>query len=94
MTEEEIIRQRVEDILKLYLWEFNDHRTRSEMVTHLQNTLFVNEGIEHMQVIDRTRVEDVDANRYVFVFLDKNTGIEHTLDSYINSLKVTADNEH
>lgn len=86
MTEGEIIKQRVADILKLYLWEFNDHTTRTEIAARLQNALFESEGINHMQVIDRTHEEDVDANRYVFTFLDKNTGVEHTLESYINSL--------
>jgi hypothetical protein len=93
MTEAEVIKQKVEDILKLYLWEFNDHVTRSAIAAKLQTALFVSEGIEHMQVIDRTHDEDVDAGKFIFVFLDKNTGIEHTLESYINSLKVTADGE-
>jgi len=86
MKEADIIKQRVGDILKMYLWECNDHETRSEIAARLQNALFDSEGIEHMQVIDRTHNEDVDANRLVFTFLDKNTGIEHTLESYINSL--------
>lgn len=93
MTEEEIIKQKVADVLKLYLWEMNTHETRSAIAGQLQNVLFVNEGIEYMQVIDRTHDEDIDAGKFVFTFLDKNTGIEHTLESYINSLKVTVDDE-
>jgi hypothetical protein len=93
MTEGEIIKQRTADVLKSFLWEMNTHETRSAIAGQLQNVLFYNEGIEYMQVIDRTHDEDIDAGKFVFVFLDKNTGIEHTLESYINSLKVTADGE-
>lgn len=93
MTEGEIIKQRAADVLKSFLWEMNTHETRSAIAGQLQNALFDNEGIENMQVIDRTHDEDIDAGKFVFVFLDKNTGIEHTLESYINSLNVMADGE-
>ena len=93
MTEGEIIKQRTADVLKSFLWEMNTHETRSAIARQLQNVLFENEGIDNMQVIDRTHDEDIDAGKFVFVFLDKNTGIEHTLESYINSLNVMADGE-
>lgn len=93
MTLEESIKQRVADVLKLYLWEMNNHKTRLAIANDLQIALFVNEGIDHMQVIDRTHDEDIESGKFVFAFLDKNTGIEHTLESYINSLNVTVDDE-
>ena len=87
MILEEIFKQKTEDVLKKFLWEFNNHETRLKIVSELQTVLFTNEGIDNIQVIDRTTNVIADSGGFYFRVLDKNTGIEYSLGEYLKTIK-------
>ena len=49
--------------------------------------LFTNEGIDNIQVIDRTTNVIADSGGFYFRVLDKNTGIAYSLGEYLKTIK-------
>lgn len=77
-TEADILREEISNLYSEYAWEFNDEKTRSDIMNRLQFKLAVD------KIIDKTSTEHIDGQEFNF-FVIKN-GKEMSLNDYINSI--------
>lgn len=75
-TEARILREKVQNILLKYNWEFNDEETRKSMISDLCFALSID------KIVDRTTLENIDNG--IINFFVEEAGEELTISQYLD----------